>query len=113
MSARRFAILAALAFTLMFIAGNVLANSWLRAWRLDLTQDQLYSLSPGTQTILNDLSEPITLTLYYSRDAAAVLPQLQSYAGRVREMLQTYAARSQGRVRFVEVDVEPFSEAED
>lgn len=113
MSARRFAILAALAFTLIFVAGNVLANSWLRAWRLDLTQDQLYSLSPGTQTILNELSEPVTLTLYYSRDAAALLPQLQTYAGRVREMLQTYAARSRGRVRFVEIDVEPFSEEED
>ncbi len=55
----------------------------------------------------------MTLTLYYSRDAASVLPQLQTYAGRVREMLQTYAARSGGRVRFVEVDVEPYSEEED
>ena len=113
MSARRFALLAALAFALMFIAGNLLANSWLRPWRLDLTQDQLYSISPGTQTILNELSEPVTLTLYYSRDAGAAVPQLQTYAGRVREMLQTYAARARGRVRFVEVNVEPFTEEED
>ncbi len=38
MSARRFAFLAALAFTIIFIAGNVLAHSWMRAWRLDLRQ---------------------------------------------------------------------------
>ncbi|HRP11231.1 MAG TPA: Gldg family protein [Terricaulis sp.] len=113
MSARRFAFFAALAFALMFIAGNLLSNSWLRAWRLDLTQDRLYSISPGTQTILNELSEPVTLTLYYSRDAGAAIPALQTYAARVREMLQTYAARSRGRVRFAEVNVETFTEAED
>lgn len=113
MSARRFAVFAALAFALMFLAGNLLANSWLRSWRLDLTQDQIYSISPGTQTILNELSEPVTLTLYYSRDAGAAVPQLQTYAGRVREVLQTYAARARGRVRFVEVNVEAFTEQED
>jgi ABC-type uncharacterized transport system involved in gliding motility auxiliary subunit len=31
----------------------------------------------------------------------------------VREVLQTYAARAHGRVRFVEVNVEPFTEQED
>jgi len=113
MSARRFAAFAALAFLVMFIAGNVLSNSWLRAWRIDLTQDRLYSISPGTQTILNELSEPVTLTLYYSRDAGAAVPALQTYAARVREMLQTYAARARGRVRFVEVNVEIFTEQED
>jgi ABC-type uncharacterized transport system involved in gliding motility auxiliary subunit len=113
MSARRYAILAALALFIAFIAVNVLSNSWFRSWRLDLTEDQLYSLSPGTQETLNELSEPLQLTLYYSRDAARTQPQLQAYAARVREMLQTFQARSGGRVRFVEVDVEPFSEDED
>lgn len=113
MNARRFALFAAMALFISFIAANVIANSWFRGWRLDLTESQLYSLSPGTQRTLNELSEPVQLTLYYSRDAAAVQPQLQAYASRVREMLQTFAARSRGQVRFIEVDVEAFSEAED
>ncbi len=113
MSARRFALLAALALLIAFVAVNVLSNSLFRSWRLDLTEDQLYTLSAGTQQTLDDLSEPLQLTLYYSRDAARSQPQLQAYAARVREMLQTFQARSHGRVRFVEVDVEPFSEAED
>ncbi len=113
MSARRFAILAALALFVAFIAANLTANSWFRSWRLDLTENRLYSLSSGTQQMLNQLTEPVELTLYYSRDAAAALPQLQAYAGRVREMLQTFQARSGGRVRFVEVDVEAFAEEED
>jgi ABC-type uncharacterized transport system involved in gliding motility auxiliary subunit len=113
MSARRFAWLAALALFIAFVASNVIANSWFRSWRIDLTENQLYSLSEGTQRTLDDLSEPLQLTLYYSRDAAAISPQLQTYAARVREMLQTFAARSHGRVRFAEVNVETFSEAED
>jgi len=112
-SARRFALFAAFALAVMFIAANVTANSWFRSWRLDLTESRLYSLSRGTQQTLNQLTEPIELTLYYSRDAAASLPQLQAYAARVREMLQTFQARSNGRVRFREVDIEPFSEEED
>jgi ABC-type uncharacterized transport system involved in gliding motility auxiliary subunit len=113
MSARRYAIFAALALFVAFVAANLIANSWFRSWRLDLTQNQLYSISPGTQRTLDELTEPVQLTLYYSRDAARPLPQLQAYAARVREMLQTFEARSHGRVRFAEVDVEPFTEAED
>ncbi|MGD9980177.1 MAG: Gldg family protein [Hyphomonadaceae bacterium] len=113
MSARRFALLAALALFVAFIAANLIANSWFRGWRLDLTENQLYSISSGTQRTLNDLSEPVQLTLYYSRDAASTVPQLQTYASRVREMLQTFQARSGGKVRFSEVNVEPFTEAED
>ena len=113
MSARRYASLAALALFVMFVAANVTATTWFRSWRLDLTENQLYSISRGTQTTLDELSEPIELKLYFSRDAAAERPDLVAYAGRVREMLQTYAARSHGRVRFVEIDVAPFSEVED
>ncbi|MEJ0058886.1 MAG: GldG family protein [Terricaulis sp.] len=113
MSGRRFALFAALALLVIFVAGNLLANSLLKSWRIDLTENHLYSLSPGTQEILDGLSEPVELTLYYSRDAASPAPQLQAYGARVREMLQTFSARSHGRVRFVEVNVKPFSDEED
>jgi ABC-2 type transport system permease protein len=113
MSARRFALFAALAFFLMFVAGNLIANSWFKSWRLDLTENHLYSLSEGTVRTLDGLTEPVELTLYYSRDGAATAPQVQAYGARVREMLQSFAARSHGQVRFVEVNVEPFSEEED
>jgi ABC-type uncharacterized transport system involved in gliding motility auxiliary subunit len=113
MSARRFALFAALALLISFISLNVIANAWFRSWRVDLTENHLYTLSRGTQQTLDQLSEPIELTLYYSRDAAKAAPQLQAYAARVREMLQSYQARSRGRVRFVEIDVKPFSADED
>lgn len=113
MSGRRFALLAALCLFVMFIAGNLAANVWLRSWRIDLTENGLYSLSDGTREVLDGLTEPVQLTLYYSRDAAAVDPRLQAYAARVREMLRAVAARGRGRVRFAEVNVQQFTEEED
>lgn len=41
MSGRRFALIAALALFVIFIAGNLIANTWFRTWRLDLTENQL------------------------------------------------------------------------
>jgi ABC-type uncharacterized transport system involved in gliding motility auxiliary subunit len=113
MSARRFSLLAALAFLIMFVAANVTANVWFRGWRLDLTENHLYSISQGTQTTLDHLNEPVEFKFYYSRDAGARAPELQAYASRVREMLETYAARSHGRIRLVEVNVKPFTDQED
>lgn len=113
MSAKRFALLAAFALLLAFVSANVIANSWFRSWRVDLTEDRLYSLSDGTREVLRELSEPIELKLYYSREAARAVPQLQAYATRVRELLQTVQAQSRGRIRFTEIDVEAFSEEED
>ncbi|MGE3142085.1 MAG: Gldg family protein [Hyphomonadaceae bacterium] len=115
MSGRRFALIAAFAVLVMFIAGNLISHSWFRGARLDLTESRLYSLSPGTRFVLSpeELSEPITLTFFYARDAAARAPDVQAYAARVREMLQTYQAASRGRIRFVEIDPKPFSEEED
>lgn len=113
MSAKRFALLAAFALLLAFVSANVIANSWFRSWRIDLTEDRLYSLSDGAREVLGDLSEPIELRLYFSREAARPVPQVQAYATRVRELLQSVQAQSHGRVRLVEIDVEAFSAQED
>ena len=109
MSGRRFALVAAFALLVIFIALNLCANSWFRSARLDLTQNHLYSLSPGTRFVLSpqELTEPIQLTFFYSRDAAAQAPDVQAYGARVREMLQSYQAASRGRIHFVEVDSHP------
>jgi len=113
MSARRYALLVFAALAVIFLASNVIVSSWFAGARLDLTQHRLYSLSKGTRQTLRDLNEPITLTFYYSRDAAANIAQVRTYGARVRELLQTYARRSGGRVRVLEVDPVRFTDAED
>ncbi len=113
MSPRRYALFMAAALTLIFIGLNLLVGVIGRGARIDLTDDRLYSLSAGTNKIVRGLAEPIDLTLYYSADASASNPMLRAYSARVRELLQTYAARSRGKVRIHEVNPVRFTEAED
>ena len=81
--------------------------------RLDLTQQHLYTLSPGTRRILAGLKEPITLQLFYSRQLGAAAPAYGAYADRVREMLREYAADAHGKLQLEFYDPEPFSDTED
>lgn len=97
----------------VFVAAVVGVSQWSRAPRIDLTEDGLYTLSPGTQHIIADLDEPIRLTLYFSRHATRDLPKLRSYDQRVREMLHEMVARSHGRIRLKIVDPVPYSDDED
>jgi gliding motility-associatede transport system auxiliary component len=103
-----------LALAVLFIGIVMLSNLGLRGMRLDLTQNRLYTLSPGTRQVLAELKEPINLYYYFSRDAAAKQsPLLLPYATRVREFLEEIAARSAGKIRLRVVDPQPFSEDED
>ena len=49
------------------------ASAGLRSARVDLTESKLYTLSTGSRAIASKLTEPITLTLYYSDRLAAQL----------------------------------------
>jgi ABC-type uncharacterized transport system involved in gliding motility auxiliary subunit len=96
-----------------FVALVALSAATLRGARLDLTDQHLHTLSAGTQRILDRVDEPVRLKLFYSEKAARELPQFRVFAGRVIELLEEFAARSNGHVTLEIVDPEPFSEAED
>ncbi|MBL8549753.1 MAG: Gldg family protein [Hyphomonadaceae bacterium] len=113
MNGRHFALIVAASLFVLFAASNLIANSWFRGARIDLTESQVYSLSRGAKGVLRDLDEPLQLTFYYSRDAAARYPIIQAYASRVRELLGAFAANARGRLRIVEIDPKVFSDAED
>jgi ABC-type uncharacterized transport system involved in gliding motility auxiliary subunit len=102
-----------LALALLFIGLTILFNYALRGWRLDLTQNRLYTLAPGTERILASIREPINLYFFYSEKTAGQIPQLKTYGTRVREFLEELAARSGGRLRLHVIDPQPFSEEED
>lgn len=97
----------------LFLAINILAGETLTAWRLDLTANKLFTLSPGTRSILKGLDEPIELRFFYSAKLFSGIPSLQGHATRVRDMLDEYVAAAGGKLTLTVVDPEPFSEAED
>lgn len=97
----------------LFVSLNIISNATLTNWRLDLTQDRLYTLSEGTLNILSEIDEPIVLRMYFSRDQLLGHPQLTTYGVRVRDMLREYVANSGGMLHLEIIDPEPFSRHED
>ena len=103
-----------IALAVLFLGVVMLSNVGLRGMRVDLTQNKLYTLSPGTQQVLAELKEPVNLYFYFSREAAAKqAPLVLPYATRVREFLEELAARAGGKIHLRVVDPQPFSDDED
>lgn len=102
-----------LLLVLLFGALVMLSGNLLTGMRLDLTENNLYTLSEGTLNILDDLEEPVNLYLYFSEDASSDLPQIRTYARRVRELLEEFANHSDGQLNVSFIDPKPFSEEED
>lgn len=92
---------------------NILLSSGLSGFRLDLTEDKLYSLSDGVGPLLQELDEPVRLDFYYSQKSAENLPNFRTYAQRVQEFLEEMVQASNGTLSLRVLDPEPFSEAED
>ena len=97
----------------MAVALITINNNLFTGVRLDLTENKLFTLSPGTINIITTLEEPISLDFYLSRKTLADFPQLMNYANRVRDLLEEYAAKSDGKIQLSIIEPEPFSEEED
>src|SRR5262245_17377406 len=94
-------VVLAVGFVLAVMASNVL----LRGLRLDLTENRLYTLSPGTRSLLEGIDEPINLYLFFSDQDTQGLPALRSYATRVRETLEEFVAHApEGRLVLTVLD---------
>ena len=96
-----------------FLLFNGLSGALLSGARLDLTEQKLYTLSPGTRQILDSLDEPLTLRLFFSDQATGELPALRNQARRVEELLRTYVRAADGKLNLQVIDPEAFSEQED
>jgi ABC-type uncharacterized transport system involved in gliding motility auxiliary subunit len=99
---------------LALVAAVMASNVLLRGWRIDLTENKLYTLSPGTRKVLESIEEPINLYLFFSSQETQSLPALRAYATRVTETLEEFVAHApEGRLVLHVLDPVPFSEEED
>ena len=112
-SQQRLSASSLLLLALAFVAAVIVTNQLFKGWRIDLTDNNLYTLSDGTKRILANIDEPINLYFYYSDQATSGIPSLRSYAGRVREMLDEFEDEARGKIRLSVIDPLPFSEDED
>lgn len=103
------ALVAILGFAIII----VFSNTFFKSARLDLTEQQLFTLSEGSKAIVEAVKEPIHVYFYFSEESSRELTQLRTYAARVEALLEEYASHSQGNIVVTRIDPEPFSEAED
>lgn len=98
---------------ILFVLLNMISSNLFQGARIDLTENSLYTLSSGTINIVENIEEPITLHYFFSDQASENIPQLRTYANRVRELLQEYAQLSDGKITLNIIDPVPYSEEED
>jgi gliding motility-associatede transport system auxiliary component len=97
----------------ILLSVNILSGATLKSLRFDLTQNQLYTLSPGTKSVLQKMQEPVKLRFYFSKKIAGDYPQLVAYAQRVEELLSEFKSHAGDKLTLEVLDPEPFSEVED
>jgi ABC-type uncharacterized transport system involved in gliding motility auxiliary subunit len=100
-----------IALAAILIAANFLISAFNA--RVDLTQGDVYTLSPGTKAILSKLEAPVKIRLYYSQGSNTVPVGLKTFAKRVEDLLVEYRAASDGKVVIEKFNPEPDSDAED
>lgn len=98
---------------LLFLSINFIGQNLFGDSQLDMTADNLYTLSDGSAAVVSTLEEPISIRYYFSEKLATPYPTLFRYGKRVKDTLQRFADLSEGKIRLQMLDPEPFSETED
>ena len=99
-----------IALFLLLVAVNFLL-SWVPG-RLDLTQGNLYTLSPGTKKVLRGLQAPVKVKLYVSQ-GEAVPVQLRGFAQRVEDLVREFKSVAGSNLVVERYNPRPDSEEED
>ncbi len=93
--------------TLMIYIGTTL----LKRARVDFTEENLYTLSKGTKSILSKLDSPIKLKLYYSKTAANKgtegLRAFNNHFLYVQDLLRQYTGHSRNNLNLEVIDPRP------
>ena len=110
---KSFTIIGLLVLIVLFLVVNMVSSTLFTNTRIDLTENELFTLTEGTRNIIKNIEEPVTMYLFYSDKASEDVPQLRTYATRVKELLNEYEQLSNGNIVLNIVDPLPFSEEED
>ncbi|MFN0080822.1 MAG: GldG family protein [Prosthecobacter sp.] len=84
-------------------------------FRIDLTEDKIYTLSPGTKTILSRLNadEPVTIRYYYTTDDRVMPNVLKPQVRAVEDLLLELVKASGDKIILETIHPNPNTEEED
>jgi ABC-type uncharacterized transport system involved in gliding motility auxiliary subunit len=103
-------LIVAVIFALNFLVGGVGFGNF----RLDLTQDGLYTLSSGTKNILGRINaeEPVTIKFYSTNDDRVMPNLLKPHARSIEDLLLEYEKQSNGSVSLEVIHPNPDTDEE-
>ncbi len=68
-----------------------------RPARIDLTDNQIFTLSESTKSVINKIDDNLVVSIYFSNDLPSVLSNNSRF---IQDILEEYQARSNGKIRF-------------
>jgi ABC-type uncharacterized transport system involved in gliding motility auxiliary subunit len=104
-------ILGLAALLAILVAVNLIAGRFVL--RADLTEEKLYTLSPGTRHLLETLDRTVTLRFFFNSGNAEIPIPLKAFAQRIEDLLREYETVAAGRIVIDRLDPEPDSDAEE
>ena len=101
-------------FVLLLLA-NVIVGAMGLNFRVDLTEDKIYTLSDGTRNVLARIPDDrqVQIRLHTTRDTRLMPEVLRQYSRNVEDLLVEYVNASRGRVTLERIDPRPDTEDED
>ncbi len=96
----------------IIIAANAIVSQF-NGFRLDMTEENLYTLSDGTRSMLADLERDVTLKFYYSRSGDGTPIPIKQYAQRIQDLLREYESADGGKLVLDIFDPKPDSDEEE
>lgn len=81
-------------------------------FKADLTEENVFTLSQGTETLLENLSGKVKLKFYFSKSSDQVPFAYKLYGKRIEEFLQEYVEKSNGKLELEILDPKPDTDTE-
>lgn len=111
---RKYTATVSIAFIIIILVLiNLVSSALFRHFRIDLTEEKLYTLSEGTKNILAKLDDDLKFKFYLSEEATESIPGVKAYATRVKEILEEYEKLSGGKTVLSLLNPKPDTEEEE
>lgn len=107
---QKFSFLLVLLVLALFVIINFLSSQFF--FRLDVTEEKVYTLSNASKEIVKNIEEPITLKFYFSSKNEQVSQTYRNYAKQVEELLKEYVQISPEKLVLEVLDPQPDSDEE-
>ncbi|MGB0775251.1 MAG: Gldg family protein, partial [Akkermansiaceae bacterium] len=108
------AMLGIFAVILIVIFSNWLVRSTsVGNQKIDLTEDDRYTLTDGTKAILSEVKQPVIIRYYATRQSKLMPHDVKNYMRQVDDMLENYKQLANGNIRIEHIDPQPDTDAED